>query len=229
MKNLLVLVALLIAMATTCFAQKGPNMFASGKEAKTAYENKEFSYYQPKYFSNHDVDPTDGVNKYTAALTQDAVVEMITANGKKFVIQPAGAIFRWKKGSDVPYARDDCGNKTFYFSYIGEYKVETIKKKNKNPDDYAVREEPKEEEKVEEVEKPQQRSSTIGSETVTVGYGITTYPTYSWGSWGGYNSGYYNNKARVGWGFSQQTSGSTTATNTNPPSRRKRQGRTIVH
>ena len=126
MKNLIpVVLVVLLGTTTYLMAQQGPNMFNSRQECENAFLAGKFSYYHPKFFNHYRDNPVDGVKKITAPLTRDAVVEMITANGKKFVVLPEGEILRWEiscsQGKGLmrmnPYADDTCGNKIFSVSY----------------------------------------------------------------------------------------------------------------
>ncbi len=116
----------MVFLTTTCLmSQQGPNMFNTREETVSAFTNKTFSYYEPRYFDSYKVKPVNGKGRILAPLQQDAVVNMMTANGNKWVVLIKGVMLRWE--NNTPYAMDTCGNKIFSTFYPKE---ETEKVKN---------------------------------------------------------------------------------------------------
>ncbi len=122
MKNIFVY---MVFLTTTCLiAQQGPNMFEPKEAVITAFINQTFSYYEPKYFDSYKINPVNGKEKIVSPLQQDTVADMITANGRRWVVLKKGTLLRWE--NNVPYAMDTCGNKIFSVFYPKET-IEEIK------------------------------------------------------------------------------------------------------
>ncbi|MDP3958301.1 MAG: hypothetical protein Q8Q36_02460 [bacterium] len=103
--------------ATQVRAETGPPKMFATKEA--CYEalrvTRNFSYYEPRFFSWKNKNPVDGTSKIVAPIEADRCVRMLTTSGIQWVVQREGTLFRWHAvngaiSSPVPYARDDCGN-----------------------------------------------------------------------------------------------------------------------
>lgn len=101
------------------------NMWLSADSAIAAYDSDSFLYYYPKFFHDRDKDPADGKIKKIAPALYNAVAEMNTVNGRRFVVLPQNTMLRWE--NNVPYAHDACGNKILYFSYLHKKEIETKK------------------------------------------------------------------------------------------------------
>lgn len=105
----------MVFLTTYLIAQKGPNMFHEKEKVNTAYNNKKFSYYEAIDISSYKINPVDGKERTLAGLPKDALVDMNTANGRRWVVLKEKTLLRWKNG--VPYAMDTCGNKIFAIFY----------------------------------------------------------------------------------------------------------------
>lgn len=101
----------------------GPHVFASEEACRVALRSGDYRNYEPKYFGGKNKNPVvEGKNKAVPS-ELDACVDLDIVGGRKWVIQKAGTIFRFNlkaDGSleDVPFARDDCGNKVHGIAWL---------------------------------------------------------------------------------------------------------------
>lgn len=131
-------VAIVITLAGFANAWVVPSMFETQKSCESAVNAGEgaYKFYVPKYLGGHKKNPVDGgATKVVAPLEAVACVHMDTTAGKKWVVQPEGAEFRFMLNADnslvdAPYARHDCGNKVYGISYptpeVPEKKVAAV-------------------------------------------------------------------------------------------------------
>lgn len=120
--GVVIMITLLAGIANAGVA---PSVFATQKSCETAVNAGEgaYKFYVPKYLGGAKKNPVDGgATKVVAPLEAVACVHMDTTAGKKWVVQPEGAEFRFKVNednslADVPYARHDCGNPVYGISY----------------------------------------------------------------------------------------------------------------
>jgi len=118
-------VIMFIILAGVANAGATPSIFATKEACESAVNAGEgaYKFYVPKYLGGSKKNPVDGgATKVVAPLEAVACVHMDTTAGKKWVVQPEGAEFRFKINADnsledVPYARHDCGNKVYSISY----------------------------------------------------------------------------------------------------------------
>ncbi|MBI3634369.1 MAG: hypothetical protein HY228_01995, partial [Candidatus Yonathbacteria bacterium] len=95
----------------------GLKYFDSASECSDAMASGECSYYTPSYFGNRLNDPINGSTTVRVPLEKEACIRMNVVGAIYYwVPQRKGSNFRFRKKADgtleeIPYARDDCGNK----------------------------------------------------------------------------------------------------------------------
>ncbi len=111
----------LMSIGTYLMAQQGPNMFKNHEECLSSFESNKFSYYQAMFFNNYNKNSVNGISRVVSPLTSDAIVDMTTVNGRRWVILPKGEMVRWNYSNGLlrdAYAMDICGNQIFSLSYL---------------------------------------------------------------------------------------------------------------
>jgi len=99
----------------------GPKMFETKEQCNSALLSGNCSFYEPKYFGLKKKKPANGVSRVIAPSERNQCVLMTTVNGRKWVAQKEGTLFRHTKDgkgnlNPLPYARDDCGNPVYALS-----------------------------------------------------------------------------------------------------------------